>query len=129
MRAADIILKKRNGGSLTPAEINFLIAGYVAGEVKDYQMAAWAMAVYFQGMNQQEVSLLTEAMVASGETVDLSEIKGIKVDKHSTGGVGDTTTLVLAPLLPVCRWRRCPAGGWAIPGAPWINLSLFPAFR
>jgi pyrimidine-nucleoside phosphorylase len=99
MRAYDIILKKRNGDGLAKDEIEFMISGYVTGVVADYQMAAWAMAVYFRGMSGQEVAWLTQAMVDSGERVDLSEIAGIKVDKHSTGGVGDTTTLVLAPLV------------------------------
>jgi pyrimidine-nucleoside phosphorylase len=99
MRPYDIIRKKRDGHSLTEAEINWLIEGYVAGEIKDYHMVAWAMAVFFRGMERQEVAWLTQAMVNSGDTLDLSAIEGIKVDKHSTGGVGDTTTLILAPLV------------------------------
>ncbi|HCX78296.1 MAG TPA: pyrimidine-nucleoside phosphorylase, partial [Firmicutes bacterium] len=99
MRPYDIILKTRDGLDLTREEINYLIAGYVKGEIEEYQMAAWAMAVYFQGMQAREVAWLTEAMVNSGSRVDLSGIEGIKVDKHSTGGVGDTTTMVLAPLV------------------------------
>lgn len=99
MRPYDIILKKRNGSSLSKDEIDYLISGYVANQIEDYQMAAWAMSVFFQGMNEQEVAWLTQAMVDSGETIDLSGIHKTKVDKHSTGGVGDTTTLILAPLV------------------------------
>ncbi|WP_078596995.1 pyrimidine-nucleoside phosphorylase [Evansella clarkii] len=99
MRMVDLIEKKRNGFSHTKEEIEFIISGYSDGEVPDYQMSAWAMAVFFQGMNEEETAVLTDAMVRSGDTIDLSPINGIKVDKHSTGGVGDTTTLVLAPLV------------------------------
>jgi pyrimidine-nucleoside phosphorylase len=95
----DLIEKKRNGFSHTKEEIEIIISGYSDGEVPDYQMSAWAMAVFFQGMNEEETAVLTDAMVRSGDTIDLSPINGIKVDKHSTGGVGDTTTLVLAPLV------------------------------
>lgn len=99
MRMVDIIEKKRDGKELTTQEINFFIEGYTKGNIPDYQASALAMAIYFQDMNDRERADLTRAMVNSGDTIDLSSIHGIKVDKHSTGGVGDTTTLVLAPLV------------------------------
>ncbi|WP_303690612.1 pyrimidine-nucleoside phosphorylase [Megamonas hypermegale] len=99
MRMVDIIEKKRDGKELTTQEINFFIEGYTKGDIPDYQASALAMAIYFQDMNDRERADLTRAMVNSGDTIDLSGIDGIKVDKHSTGGVGDTTTLVLAPLV------------------------------
>lgn len=99
MRMVDIIEKKRNGLELTKDEIKFTIKGFTNGDIPDYQMSAFSMAVFFQGMTKEERVYLTEAMVQSGDQIDLSGIEGIKVDKHSTGGVGDTTTLVLAPLV------------------------------
>lgn len=99
MRMVDLIEKKRDGHELSTEEINFIIAGYTKDEIPDYQMSAFAMAVFFKDMTQRERADLTMAMVHSGDTIDLSAIEGIKVDKHSTGGVGDTTTLVLAPLV------------------------------
>jgi pyrimidine-nucleoside phosphorylase len=99
MRVIDIILKKRNGEELTREEIDFVIQGYTKGEIPDYQVASLLMAIYFQKMNKRETADLTMSMVNSGESIDLSSIEGIKVDKHSTGGVGDKVTLVLGPMV------------------------------
>src|SRR5271155_1806062 len=107
MRAVDLIRKKRDSAELSREEINFLIAGYTNGEIPDYQMAAWLMAAWIRGINRSELAALTEAMLYSGQILNLSRIPGKKVDKHSTGGVGDNASLILAPIVA--------AGGVTLP--------------
>ncbi|MDA3956099.1 thymidine phosphorylase [Oceanispirochaeta sp.] len=102
MRIVDIIMKKRDGAALTEEELRFFINGSVSGDIPDYQVSAWLMAVYFQGMNAEETGLLTRLMMESGKVMDLSDLAGPLVDKHSTGGVGDKTSLILAPLAAAC---------------------------
>ena len=110
----DIIYKKREGGELSKAEIEYFIDGYVAGEIPDYQASALLMAIFFRGLSRTETFQLTNAMRYSGDTIDLSPIKGVKVDKHSTGGVGDKTTLIVAPL----------ASAWGVPIAKMSGRGL-----
>ncbi|HOO77918.1 MAG TPA: thymidine phosphorylase [bacterium] len=131
MNAYEIIVKKRDGRELSPEEIAFMVDGFTEGRIPDYQMAAWMMAVFIRGMNPAEVTALTATMLASGDTIDLSSIPAVKVDKHSTGGVGDKVSLVLAPLVaslgvpvPMMSGR-----GLGHTGGTLDKLESIPGFR
>ena len=131
MRTVDLILRKRGGDELSVDEIRYLLDGYTTGEIPDYQMAAFLMSTYFSGMTDRELSSFTEVMMASGETLDFSEIPGVKVDKHSTGGVGDKTSLICAPIaaaagviVPMISGR-----GLGHTGGTLDKLESIPGFR
>ncbi|NQZ66064.1 MAG: pyrimidine-nucleoside phosphorylase [Mycoplasmatales bacterium] len=131
MRVVDIIEKKKLGKNLSKAEIEFLINGYVSGEIPDYQISAFAMAVYFQGMSHKEIADLTSAMMNSGEIIDLSDIPGIKVDKHSTGGVGDKTSIAVGPIvaslgIPVAKMS---GRGLGFTGGTLDKLESIPGYK
>src|SRR6266481_6267301 len=136
MRAVDLIRKKRDSGEHSRDEIDFLVSGYTRGDIPDYQMAAWLMAVWLRGMSRSEIAALTEAMLYSGEVLNFTDLPRKKVDKHSTGGVGDKTSLILAPIVaaagltvPMISGRGLGHTGGtldkleAIPGFN-VNLSL-----
>jgi len=131
MRTVDLIQRKRDGAELTPEEISYLVEGYTRGEIPDYQMSAFLMAVYFENMTDREVSRLTECMMRSGETLDLSDIQGLKVDKHSTGGVGDKTTLIVAPLAAAAEVIVPTMGGRGLghTGGTVDKLESIPGMR
>ncbi|MCC7359316.1 MAG: pyrimidine-nucleoside phosphorylase [Anaerolineales bacterium] len=131
MRAVDLITKKRDGGELTQAEIAFFVEGLTSGVIPDYQVAAWAMAVFFRGMTARETTYLTLAMAASGDLLDLSDTVKLAVDKHSTGGVGDKVTLVVEPLVASCGvpMGKMSGRGLGFSGGTIDKLESIPGFR
>jgi pyrimidine-nucleoside phosphorylase len=131
MRAVDIIIKKRDRGELTRAEIEFFVQGFTRGEITDYQAAAWAMAVFLNGMSDRETTDLTLAMTHSGEILDLSQVVPIAVDKHSTGGVGDKTTLVVEPTVAACGLAvgKMSGRGLGFSGGTLDKMESIPGFR
>ena len=130
MRAYDLIEKKKLGKALTKEEISFLLKGYVSGQIPDYQMSAFAMAVCFQGMEEEELTFFTKEMAASGEQLNLSPIRGFKADKHSTGGVGDKTTLIVGPLVAACGVKVAKMSGRGLghTGGTIDKLESIPGF-
>ena len=131
MNMVSIIQKKKEGLQLTAEEIKWFIDGYVKGDIPDYQASALLMAIYFQGLNREETFQLTDAMRYSGDTIDLSPIKGVMVDKHSTGGVGDKTTLVVAPLASACGVpiAKMSGRGLGFTGGTVDKMESIPGFR
>ena len=131
MRMVDLIEKKRDGAALSDAEIRFIISGFTDGSIPDYQMAAFAMAVFFRGMNEHETAVLTDAMMHSGDTIDLSRFGDKSVDKHSTGGVGDKTTLIVAPIVATLGGKMAKMSGRGLghTGGTVDKLESIPGFH
>ena len=131
MNTVELIRKKRNGAPLTKQEIKYLVASYSKNKIPDYQFSAFLMAVYFRGMNETEQSALTDAMINSGKIVDLKKIKGMKVDKHSTGGVGDKTSMIIAPIAAAAGVKVPMISGRGLghTGGTLDKLESIPGFR
>ena len=131
MNMYDLITKKKHGGALTKKELSYMIDGYVSGDIPDYQMSAMLMAIWFCGMTQKETVMLTQIMAASGDQIDLSSIKGAKIDKHSTGGVGDKTTLIVSPIVAACGCYAPKMSGRGLghTGGTVDKLASIPGYR
>ena len=131
MRMYDLIMKKRNGGKLSQPEIKYMIEGYTDGSIPDYQMSAMLMAIWFKGMDDEEITEMTKIMARTGDIIDLSDIKGLKVDKHSTGGVGDKTTLIITPIVAACGGivAKMSGRGLGHTGGTVDKLESIPGYR